>query len=223
MPPDRDREPTENTSRRRYTNDYKIRIVQEAEACGPGEQGALLRREGLYHSDLVRFRRHVAEMPVPEPETEGERAEMPADREVAPAKMPVGRPQKEFDQELFERLCHIQCTEAEIAASMRLDVVTLRGAVATAYDGRDFSQVYQEKRQGGRCSLRRAQWKKAVEKEDTIMQIFLGKNYLGQADRQEIRLDVDIDATITAAALRERARALLPVVDAEVAEAEEAE
>ena len=44
--------------RRRFTEDYKRRIVQEAAACTePGQIGALLRREGLYSSHLVDWRR----------------------------------------------------------------------------------------------------------------------------------------------------------------------
>jgi transposase len=44
--------------RRRFTTEYKRRIVREAAACSePGEIGALLRREGLYSSLLVDWRR----------------------------------------------------------------------------------------------------------------------------------------------------------------------
>src|ERR1044071_476337 len=44
--------------RRRFTEEYKRRIVQEADACTePGQVGALLRREGLYSSHLVKWRR----------------------------------------------------------------------------------------------------------------------------------------------------------------------
>ncbi len=43
--------------RRRFTAEYKYRILQEAEACTqPGEVGALLRREGLYSSHLTTWR-----------------------------------------------------------------------------------------------------------------------------------------------------------------------
>jgi transposase len=44
--------------RRTYTAEYKRRIVKEADACAtPGAVGALLRREGLYSSHLVMWRR----------------------------------------------------------------------------------------------------------------------------------------------------------------------
>ena len=44
--------------RRTYTAEYKRRILKEADACSaPGAIGALLRREGLYSSLLVEWRR----------------------------------------------------------------------------------------------------------------------------------------------------------------------
>lgn len=43
--------------RRRFCADYKARIVEEADACTEaGEIGALLRREGLYSSQLSQWR-----------------------------------------------------------------------------------------------------------------------------------------------------------------------
>jgi transposase len=43
--------------RRRFTAEYKQRIVREADLCTkPGEMGALLRREGLYSSHVVTWR-----------------------------------------------------------------------------------------------------------------------------------------------------------------------
>lgn len=44
--------------RRRFTAEYKARILREAERCKePGEIGALLRGEGLYSSHLITWRR----------------------------------------------------------------------------------------------------------------------------------------------------------------------
>ncbi len=45
-------------TRRRYSAEYKVRILREADAStGPGEIGALLRREGLYSSNLTAWRK----------------------------------------------------------------------------------------------------------------------------------------------------------------------
>jgi len=44
--------------RRRFSASYKARIVREADCCiEPGEVGALLRREGLYSSNLASWRK----------------------------------------------------------------------------------------------------------------------------------------------------------------------
>jgi len=49
---------TERAKRRRFTAEYKLRILREADACkGDGDLGALLRREGLYSSHLATWRR----------------------------------------------------------------------------------------------------------------------------------------------------------------------
>ena len=44
--------------RRRFTAEYKRRVLEEVDACQKrGEVGALLRREGLYSSHLANWRR----------------------------------------------------------------------------------------------------------------------------------------------------------------------
>jgi transposase len=53
-----DPELVERPKRRRFSAEYKLRVLREADACGkPGEIGALLRREGLYSSLLTEWRR----------------------------------------------------------------------------------------------------------------------------------------------------------------------
>jgi transposase len=50
-------EVTEKAKRRTFPVEYKRRIVKQADACkAPGEIGALLRREGLYSSQLATWR-----------------------------------------------------------------------------------------------------------------------------------------------------------------------
>ena len=56
IPPDPEVEA--KPQRRRFTAAYKARIVQETEACTEtGQIGALLRREGLYSSQLTEWRK----------------------------------------------------------------------------------------------------------------------------------------------------------------------
>ncbi len=53
----------ERPKRRRFTADYKARMLDEADACtAPGEIGSLLRREGLYSSHLAGWRKQLREV-----------------------------------------------------------------------------------------------------------------------------------------------------------------
>lgn len=57
-----DPEVKERPVRRRLTKEYKLRILEEADACSKhGETGALLRREGLYSSSLAAWRKQRRE------------------------------------------------------------------------------------------------------------------------------------------------------------------
>lgn len=47
----------ERPRRRAFTAEYKLQFLAEYEAADPGQRGALLRREGLYSSHLVEWRR----------------------------------------------------------------------------------------------------------------------------------------------------------------------
>lgn len=49
----------EKRTRRRFSTEYKLRIIAEADACQHGELGALLRREGLYSNQLQQWRREL--------------------------------------------------------------------------------------------------------------------------------------------------------------------
>jgi transposase-like protein len=61
-----DPEVPEKALRRRFTPAYKLRILEEAQQCTkPGQRGALLRREGLYSSNLTLWRRQMKEGLVP--------------------------------------------------------------------------------------------------------------------------------------------------------------
>jgi len=103
-------------------------------------------------------------------------------KEPTKGKHPGGRPKKEIDQAQFEELCHIQCTEMEICAVLNVDDNTLARWCEETYQ-KSFSEVFREKREGGKASLRRAQWKLATEGMNPSMQIFLGKNMLKQTDK----------------------------------------
>lgn len=48
---------TAKPERRKFTMEYKLRILNESDKCRNGELGALLRREGLYSSQLAIWRK----------------------------------------------------------------------------------------------------------------------------------------------------------------------
>ena len=81
--PDPPRPLTEVTSkakRRRFTAEYKRKVLQEADACTEsGQIGALLRREGLYSSHLVTWRhaRERGELEGLAPKKRGRKAQEP--------------------------------------------------------------------------------------------------------------------------------------------------
>jgi len=53
-----DSEVLERPERRRFSAEYKLRILKEVESSTkPGEQGAILRREGLYASNIATWRK----------------------------------------------------------------------------------------------------------------------------------------------------------------------
>jgi transposase len=52
-----DPEVPEKARRRTFTAQYKLEVLAAYEAAGPGEKGGVLRREGLYSSHVVDWRR----------------------------------------------------------------------------------------------------------------------------------------------------------------------
>lgn len=99
-----------------------------------------------------------------------------------PTGNPNGRPYKPIDQKQFEKLCFLQCTTNEIMEWFDITERTLNSWCKRTY-GEGFSGIYKQKKQGGLISLRRTQFQLA--EKSPAMAIFLGKNLLGQSDRQE--------------------------------------
>lgn len=89
-----------------------------------------------------------------------------------------GRPPLDLDKTQLEMLAKLQCTYEEIAAVMGCSVRTLE---------RNFVALIEKGREDGKASLRRMQFKKALEGNPTML-IWLGKQHLNQADQQEIRV-----------------------------------
>ena len=92
----------------------------------------------------------------------------------------MARPKKKISQKQFESLCAIQCTKEEICDVLDVTEKTLNRWCKEEY-GENFSLVFRQKKSLGKTSLRRHQWKLA-EAGNYTMQIWLGKQMLGQSE-----------------------------------------
>ena len=88
----------------------------------------------------------------------------------------AGRPKIYVDTEILGNLASIGCTQEEIASVMGVSARTLK---------RNFAEIIEQNREKGKASLRKKMWDKAVKKDNTHMQIWLSKNYLGMKDRTQ--------------------------------------
>ena len=89
--------------RRRFTAEYKRRIVREADRCTkPGEIGALLRREALYSSHLLTWRaaRDRGELAGLSPKKRGPQVTPPdpRDKRIAEQEREIARWQKRAER-----------------------------------------------------------------------------------------------------------------------------
>jgi len=101
----------------------------------------------------------------------------------------MGRPKIQIDEMEVEKLAAMHCSAREIAAFFSVSVDTI---------DRRFADTMAKGRQKGRAKLRRLQWEAAV-KGNVVMQIWLGKNLLGQSDKQE--QDITVTGALTVGAM----------------------
>jgi len=79
-----------------------------------------------------------------------------------------GRPRKEIDWGLLDRLLSIQCTIEECAAVLGIGMTTLEVAIEETF-GKGFREYAAEKRAIGKVSLRRAQWQQALGQREVVI------------------------------------------------------
>lgn len=89
-----------------------------------------------------------------------------------------GRPRFVIDYDSVEKLASLQCTQSEIASYLGCSVDTLQA-------DEKFSGIYKAGMDKGRMSLRRHQWR-ALEEGNSTMLVWLGKQYLGQREKNEL-------------------------------------
>jgi AraC-like DNA-binding protein len=88
----------------------------------------------------------------------------------------MARPRLTIDPQHVLALARIHCTYDEIASVVGCSTDTLK---------RRFADLIEKGREEGKASLRRMQFKRALE-GNTTMLIWLGKQHLGQSDQQRI-------------------------------------
>ena len=130
-------------------------------------------------------------------------------QETTPAKHAGGRPRLTFDLRMVEDRGRIQSTHAELAAVLGCSLDTVKDRLK---GDAEFSTAYEKGLENGRSSLRRLQWKSATNGNIT-MQIWLGKQYLGQRDMHSAELSGANGEPLVSAemvtGMDERTRALL--------------
>ena len=88
----------------------------------------------------------------------------------------AGRPRIVVDIEILKNLASIGCPDYEIASVLNISAKTLK---------RNYADIIEQFKEKGKASLRKKMWDKAVKKDNTHMQIWLSKNYLGMKDRTQ--------------------------------------
>lgn len=94
----------------------------------------------------------------------------------------MARPRIDIDPEQFKKLCAIQCTLEEIASWFKCSEDTIERFSKREF-GISFAEAYKTFSADGKISLRRIQFKMA--EKNPSMAIWLGKQYLGQKERNE--------------------------------------
>lgn len=112
----------------------------------------------------------------------------------------LARPRIKIDYEQFIKLCEIQCTQEEIAHVLGCSADTISRALKRDKD-MSFAEFYKKHAVVGKIALRRYQFNLA--KKSVPMCIWLGKQYLGQADvpmtdETELTSGFDITEIVTA-------------------------
>jgi hypothetical protein len=102
----------------------------------------------------------------------------------------VGRPKINLNLEELERLSRLNCTMPEISAYFDIPLRTLEDKFTNELDVR---KAIEKGRATGKLSLRRRQIQIMEETNNPTMAIWLGKQMLGQTDKQEIVQDINIE------------------------------
>ena len=102
-----------------------------------------------------------------------------------------GRPPADITPEAVEKLSALQCTDEELAAYFNVTTRTIEKYRLKP----EFKEAMERGKAQGRLSLRRAQFRAAVDNNNPAMLIWMGKQILDQRDKQLV--DNNITGTMT--------------------------
>lgn len=126
--------------------------------------------------------------PPPKKEKAARKPPKKAKKTGKPGRPPkIAHNQKTLDE--IRKLAAMQCTEAEAAAWFECDQATFNRFL---HKHQKAKNLWETGHDYGRMSLRRAQFASAITDKNVTMQIFLGKNWLGQADKAEVKGDLNL-------------------------------
>tara|TARA_R110000822_G_scaffold96403_1_gene219443 strand:- start:175 stop:561 length:387 start_codon:yes stop_codon:yes gene_type:complete len=102
-----------------------------------------------------------------------------------------GRPTAVIEYDKLKSMCQILCTGEECASILGMDYDTLNKGLARDGHG-GFTDYLKKHGSEGKASLRRKQFKSAVEDGNVTMQIWLGKQILDQRDKKDVAMSHDL-------------------------------
>ena len=100
--------------------------------------------------------------------------------------MPGGRPKKTIDYDTVYTLASVMCTQEEISSHLGIHVRTLQRDA-------EFCRIYNNGIENAKTSIRRNQF--ILSKTNAAVAIWLGKQYLGQRDIQDVNMQSNVNLT----------------------------
>jgi len=98
------------------------------------------------------------------------------------------RKRKKINWEQVEKLAQLQCTVREISSFIGVSTKTLYNK----FNRNKLKEVVARGNDAGKISLRRAQWKAALQHGNVQMLKHLGENYLDQSEKRTINQKSEI-------------------------------
>jgi hypothetical protein len=104
----------------------------------------------------------------------------------------MGRPKIEINQTVFDTVIQLPLTKADIAGCCAVSEDTIERYVKSRFET-TFAVLHEQKKHTFRKNILGKQYEMAMKGDRTLL-IWLGKQYLNQADKVETKQDVSLKA-----------------------------